>query len=140
MSSQPASQSSLGINMERAVLRALKGRGGNLVDKNFDPLLEQLTTKFQQMAQAGQDFQVSLAGIKSFRRQGRRFLALLEGLSGVSRVTQKSFRGKTLVVDLKCKCTSEVLQERIFAATQGVKDLASLDVQQVQGKRLGFRL
>ena len=111
-----------------------------MVRQTFDSLLEDLKTSFKKTAERGQTYVVQLDGVKSFRNQGRRFMGLLQKIVGVSSVKQKAFAGGKLVVDVACKCSSSELQDRIFTATEGDGALNSLDVEDVSGKRISFKL
>lgn len=140
LSSEPVQMRSFGINTERALQRALKGKGDNLIQKSFDKLLEDLKQGFQKMAEKGQGYAIRLKGVSSYKGQGREFLRILEQMQGVSGATQKAFSDGELVVELSCKCSSSELQDRIFQAAQAVEPLKSLDVDSVSGKSLSFKL
>jgi hypothetical protein len=139
-SSTPIKKKEFGTGFERAMVRAFTGRGKNLMVIVFDPLLEDAKASFKKTAESGQAYLVKLSGVKSFRREGRQFLQLLGGLSGVSSVMQKSFAGGALVVDVLCKCSAEELQQRIFERAEREKALSELDVESVSGKQLSFKL
>jgi len=142
-SSTPVTAKSFGNSLERAVHRALKGRSKNrqnVVQQTFDSILGDLKNSFQKTADEGRSYSVSVLGVKSLRRQGRRFLKILKGISGVSAVTQKSFRKGRLKVGLSCKCSPTELQDRIFDATEDTKGLDSLDLDTVKGSTLSFKL
>ena len=140
MSTKPVQMTSIGTDMERAVHRAFQGRGENLVKQTFDQLLEDMKDSFKKTADRGQAYEVKLEGIKSFKKEGKGFLKLLEGLTGVSTVKQKTFAGGALVVDLACKCTADELQNRIFSAAEKAAGLSSIDIKDVSGKKLAFKL
>lgn len=129
-----------GTTYERAVFRELKGRGRNIVVKNFDSLFADLKTSFRKMAAEGRGFEVRLDKVKSFRRQGQAFLGALGGLSGVAGVRQKSFAAGSLVIELRCTCSATELQERIFKVTDALAGFDGLDISNVSGDRLTFRL
>jgi hypothetical protein len=139
-SAKPVQMSSVGINVEKALFRAFKGRGDNLVKQTFTALLEDLKGSFKKTAEQGQQYVIVLKGVKSFRKQGQKFLDVLGAIDGVSNVKQKSFAGDSLLVDLNCKCSSKELQDRIFGASGGQTDLDSLDVESASGKELSFKL
>jgi hypothetical protein len=126
--------------VERAVHRAFQGRGENLVKRTFDSLLEDLKDSFRKTADRGQAYEVKLEGIKSFKKEGKTFLKVLEGISGVSTVKQKTFAGGALVADVLCKCNAEELQGRIFTAAEKADGLSSIDIKDVSGKKLAFKL
>lgn len=139
-SSKPIQTSSIGINQERAVHRAFRGRGKNLVKQTFDDLLTDLKASFEKTARQGQQYVVAVTNLRSFRSQGRSFLKLLTALEGVGQVQQKSFFKGRLTVNVNCTCSSVELQNRIFQATENDATFDKLDVAGVSGKRLTFRL
>lgn len=139
-SSKPVQMASMGLNTERAVYRAVQGRGANVVKQVFDDLLADLKTSFGKTAQQGQSYVVQLVNVKSFRAQGRIFLDVLQGVTGVSSVKQKSFSDGVLTIDVACKCTASELQNHIFNAVDGKNGLSTLDVDGVSGARLSFKL
>ncbi len=139
-SSKPVQMRSVGMTMERAVQRALGGRGENLIKQIFGNLLEDLKVSFRKSADQGQSFMVMLRGVKSFRKQGKGFLDVLGGVEGVSEVRQKAFGDGLLSVDVRCKCNAAELQERIFARTGSEAVFSTLDIESVSGKQLSFKL
>lgn len=139
MSTKPVQTKSMGSDIERAMHRAFKGKGDNVVKKVFTELLRDLKENFKKAAEQGQSYVVELKGIASFRKQGQGFLELLKGLSGVNGVKQKSFNNGELVVDVAFKGSPAELQERIFAAAEA-NGLSELDIEGVSGKRLTFAL
>ncbi|MBI3179864.1 MAG: flagellar assembly protein T N-terminal domain-containing protein [Deltaproteobacteria bacterium] len=140
LSSKPVQMPSIGIDVPRAVHRAFKGRGENVVKQTFDQLLTDLTASFRKTATGGQTYVVELRGVKSFRKQGQRFMELLGKLADVSTVQQKSFAEGTLTLDLQCKCSSDELQQRIFKAVGSAREFPTLDVHGVSGKQISFKL
>jgi hypothetical protein len=139
-STKPVQMSSIGINVEKALHRAFKGRGQNIVKQTFDALLEDLKTSFKKTAEQGQGYVIALKGVKSFRKQGQSFMDMVGKVDGVQSVKQKSFAGDVLTIDVSCKCTSQELQNRIFQASDSASDLNGLDVENVSGKELSFKL
>lgn len=139
-SSKPVPMSSIGINLERAVHRAFRGRGANLVKQTFDDMIADIKTSFRKTAEMGQSYVVALTGVTSFRKQARAFLASLNDIAGISSAKQKSFDDGRLVVDVVCKCSPNELQDRVFEAIEGHGSLGALDIQGVSGKRLTFKL
>jgi len=140
LSTKPVQMVSLGTTQERAVQRALQGRGKNLIEQTFEQMLEDLKTSFQKTADQGQSYVVQLSGIKSFKTQGKTFLGLLGAIKGVASAQQKSFASGTLIVDLLCKCSAAELQERIFSAAGKDSGLSTIDIEAVSGKNLAFKL
>lgn len=141
-SSKPDQMSSMGINLEKAVHRALKGRGNNLVTRTFDPLFDDLKDSCRKAAEQGNKYMVVLAGVTNFRKQGRTFVKLVEGVNGVSDV-ESNFNDGTLSIELSCKCAVDELQDRIFSAVDASEDKATfgtLDVDGIQGKKLKLKL
>lgn len=139
-SSKPVQMRSIGTTHERAVQRALGGRGENLIKQIFGDLLEDLKASFRKSADQGQSFVVELRGVKSFRKQGKSFLDLVTAVQGVSEARQKAFDAGTLVIDVRCKCSAGELQERIFSRTGGDAGFSTLDIESVSGKQLSFKL
>ena len=140
ISSQANQLVTFGTSEERALHRALRGRGKNLVKQNFDTVFEDFKKHLLQKARQGQQFIVELQGMKSFRKEGRSFMSLLESLPDVSQVAQKSLKKKKLVVSLSCRCTLDSLQEAVLAGVEGLADLKDLDLQEVSGIHLKFAL
>lgn len=138
LSAKPAQVSSIGTNMERAVHRALQGRGSNLVKKTFDQLLSDLTASFKKMAKQGQTYALTVNNVTSFRKQGKGFVKILKQLDGVTKVKQKSFRSGTLRVEVTCQCSANELQDRIFEHTEDMDKFATLDIQGITGRNLVF--
>ena len=138
-SAEPAQMSSMGLNIEKAVYRALKGRGQNLITRVWEPLFDNLKDSFRKSASMGSAFVVVLKNVKSFRKEGRAFIDLLGSLPDVSGV-QHSFRDGRVRVELSCKCSSQDLQDRIFNAVEGQSTFGTLDVDGVSGKQLAFKL
>lgn len=140
LSAKPWQMASVGTNVERAVHRALKGRGNNLVDQVFGGLLDDLKTSFQKTAREGQSFVVRLQGVRSFRKEGKGFMDLLGKVAGVAGVKQRSFASGTLEIDVACRCSADELQTRIFSAAEGDGSLDGIDMLGVSGKQLSFKL
>ena len=141
-SSKPVQMKSMGMSEERAVHRAFKGSGNNLVDQVFGSLLEDLKTSFKKAAEQGQQYMVVLSGVTSYRKQGQRFLEVLRGVNGVSGVTERTFDSSQghMDVDVMCKCSTAELQQRIFSASEHADVLKNLDLAGASGKRLSFKL
>jgi len=139
-STKPVQMSSMGQNLERAVFRAFSGQGNNLVKQVFDDLLNDLKTSFEKTANQGQNYMVQLQGVKSFRKEGQTFLNVLRDLEGVSAVRQKSFQDGLLVLEVEFKGNPQQLQQKIFSASEQKEELTSLDIQNVSGKKLSFKL
>jgi hypothetical protein len=140
VSTKPVQMVSVGTSEERAVHRALQGRGNNVVKQTFDDLLEDLKESFKKTASQGQSYVVQLKGVTSFRKQGQGFLEALKRVTGVSDVKQKSFGEGLLVIDVAFKGTPAELQERIFSLADSSEGLSTLDIEGVSGKQLSFRL
>lgn len=137
-SATPIKTTSIGIDVDRAVQRAFVGKGNNIVDKTLDELVPGLKSALERQANAGQRFVVQVRNIKSFRTQAGPFVQGLQGTSGVTNATQRSFDNGLLVVDVACTCTASDLQARIFELAKG--DLGSLDLKKVSGAQLEFAL
>lgn len=138
-SSKPEQMSSMGINIEKAMNRALRGRGRNLVKRVWDPLFEDLKMSFKETAAQGSKFVIQLKNVENFRKQGRKFVGMLRGLPSVSGVEHTFSSGK-LSVELSCKCTPQELQDRIFDAIDTISIFENLDIDDISGKRLSFKL
>ena len=139
-SAKPVQMTSVGTNLERAVARALQGRGNNVVKQIFDTLLVDLKESFQRRASDGQRYVVALSGIKSFRSEGQGFLDALKAMKGVSSVAQQSFEKGQLILDVAFKGSSHELQQAIFTATTKNASFKSLDIESVSGQQLRFKL
>ncbi len=140
-SSKPDQMSSMGINLERAVVRALKGRGQNLVTRTFDPLFEDLKVSCQKAAEQGRRFVVVIDKVKSFRKQANPFVELVKGMDGIAGV-EHTFQDGKLSIDLSCDCTASELQDRIFGAVDasGNAAFSDIDLAGVTGNKLRFKL
>jgi len=139
-SSKPVQMNSVGTTRERAVQRAVRGRGDNLVNQIFGDLLEDLKASFHKSADMGQAYVVELRGVRSFRKQGKLFLDLVGAVQGVSEARQKRFGDGKLTIDVRCKCSAAELQERIFAGSGKAPSFSTLDIESVSGKQLSFKL
>ena len=139
-STKPLQMTSLGTTEERALHRALQGRGNNVVKQTFDQLLDDLKESFKKAATQGQSYVVNLKGVTSFRKQGQPFMDVLKAVSGVSTVTQKSFGDGLLILDVSFKGTPNELQQRIFSVTERADGFSTLDIEGVSGKQLSFKL
>jgi hypothetical protein len=139
-STKPVLMASVGSNEERALHRALQGRGNNAINQTFDQLLDDLKTSFKKTAEQGQSYVVSLKGVTSFRKQGQPFLDAIKGIAGVSAVKQQSFTGQTLVLDVTFKGASNELQQKIFSALEKAAGFGALDVDGISGKQLSLKL
>lgn len=139
VSVQPVSMSEMGINLEKAVSRALTGRGKNLVNRTFDPLFVDLKTAFRKAASAGSTFQVVLSNVRNYRQQGRKFVGIIEAFASASNVQHK-FNDGVLQVNLSCKCSTDELQDHIFKAIETEKAFQNLDVSGVAGRQISLKL
>ena len=139
-SATPIKVTSFGIDVERAVQRALIGRGNNIVQKTLDELVPGLKAALQKTADNGKRYVVQVTGITSYRNQGAALVSALQSSDGVTNVTQRSFDGGLLVVDVACACTSSDLQSRIFSIAGQNSALGALDVSRVVGSQLDFHL
>ncbi len=140
LSSKPVQMVSMGTSEERAVHRAFQGKGQNVVKQTFDDLLESLKAGFKKAADQGQAYVVALRGVTSFRKQGQGFLEALKKIGGVSDVRQKSFADGQLIIDVAFKGSTTELQERIFKITEKQDGFGTLDVVNISGKQLSFKL
>ncbi len=140
IASKPVTQTSIGLNLDRALGRVFKGRGKNLVKRTVDALIDDLKRSFRRTANQGAAFVVSLSGVKSFRRQAKRFMTIVGKLQGVSTVGQQAYADGELALKVACKCTAAELQDRIFSAVETTPALATLDIVEAAGKRLSFSL
>lgn len=139
VSAQPHTMSSMGINLERAVYRALEGRGKNLITRVWDPLFEDLKTAYRNMADQGSTYVVLLKNVSNFRTQGRKFVGLLRSHPQIKGLEHKYDQG-LLSVEFSCKCSSEDLQNHLFEAAEGEADLKTLDLDGISGSSISFRL
>ena len=139
-STKPVLMSSIGTNEERALHRALQGRGNNAINQTFDQLLEDLKAGFRKTAAQGQTYIVHLKGVASFRKQGQPFVDALKTVGGVADVKQQSFDGGVLVLDVAFKGSLNDLQEKIFSAVGKTSGFGSLDVEGISGKQLSLKL
>ncbi len=139
-SAKPVLMASFGTTLERAVHRALQGRGQNAIKQTLDQLLEDLRKSFEKAASSGQSYVVSLHGIKSFRKQGQAFLDGLAKIKGVAKVHQRSFVKGSLMVDLDFTGSLGELEREIFATMTKHKAFADLDLDGTSGKQLDLRL
>lgn len=143
ISVKPLQAKEAGTDLGRAMHRALQGSRGkkiNIIESTTEQVLIDARRAFKKAADRGQAYVIKLSGIKSFRKQGRGFLKVLEGIDGVSKVKQKSFKGGTLVVDVLCKCSSDDLQSGVFGAADSSASFSTLDIDGVSGKELTFKL
>lgn len=139
-SSKPVHMPSMGTDQERALMRALKGRGNSVIKQTFDQLLEDLKRSLMKTAEQGQSYMVSLKGVTSFRKLGAPFLDAVKTLSGVSSAKQQSFEGGVLTVDVAFKGSANELQQLIFSALEKADGFGNLDIEGVSGKQLAFKL
>lgn len=138
--SKPVQMTSIGTNEERALHRALQGRGANVIKQTFDDLFASLKDSFKKAADQGQTYVIQLRGVTSFRKQGQAFLDVVKALSGISSVQQKSFSDGQLVLDVAFKGSANDLQQGIFGATSKAPNFETLDIENVSGKQLSFKL
>ncbi|MEE8410614.1 MAG: hypothetical protein V3T05_13510 [Myxococcota bacterium] len=151
ISPNPFNAVEMGMSLNSAVkrmTRGSKGRGYSWFERTFNQLIEDLREALRKMALernekgvAGlRSYVITLNGVKSFRKQGRRFMTILQAASGVSGVTQRSFADGTLVVDVSCDCSSVELQDAIFNAADSNALLKNLDAEASTDRQLSFKL
>jgi hypothetical protein len=139
-STKPVHMPSMGTDQERALMRALKGRGNNVIKQTFEQLLEDLKRSLMKTAEQGQSYMVSLKGVTSFRKLGAPFLEAVQALGGVSRAKQQSFESGVLTLDVAFKGSASELQQLIFSALEKTEGFKNLDIEGVSGKQLSFKL
>ena len=139
-STKPVHMPSMGTDEERALMRALKGRGNNVIKQTFDQLLEDLKRSLMKTAEEGQSYLVALKGVTSFRKLGAPFLDAVKGLNGVSSAKQQSFESGVLTLDVAFKGSASELQQLIFSALERADGFKNLDIDGVSGKQLTFKL
>jgi hypothetical protein len=139
-SAKPVQMGSVGMDEERALHRALQGRGNNIIKQTFEQLLEDLKDSFRKTAANGQTYVVNLKGVTSYRRFGQPFVERLKSLSGVSAVTQKSFAEGVLVLDVSYKGPLNELQQKIFSVMDKADGFGKLDVEGISGKQISLKL
>ncbi|MEO1481226.1 MAG: hypothetical protein AAFU77_03915 [Myxococcota bacterium] len=143
LSPAPVMSSELGANFERAkfrVYKGSKGKGFNVVEKVLGKILPDVRTRLKKIAEDGRSWMVELSGIKNFRSQGRAFVKVVDGVSGVSSTRETSFEGGKLRLEVECKCTVNELRDRIFDRAEQVEALTSLDLKATGSGRLAFGL
>ncbi len=143
LSPAPVQHKELGSDFPRAVHRVYRGsqgRGFNVVERMTDRFLPDVKARLERIATDGRVWMVELVGVKNFRRQGRPFLRVLEGLAGVTSAKQRSFAGGRLEVEVECKCSASELQERVFRAVEANAALQTLDLAESGAGRLAFQL
>lgn len=140
VSSQPARISSIGLNEERALHRALEGRGANIVSKVLDQLLVDLEATLVKSVARGRTYVVALRGITSFRDQGAPFLEMVGRVDGVSSAAQKSFDSGVLMIEVEFKGDPSDLQAAIFRESGKFSTISKLDVDRVSGSEIWFKL
>ncbi len=137
-STRPDQISSMGINLERAMRRAMRGRGRNFIERVFRPLLDDLHAGCGAAARGGNTLEVVLEGMSSYRRQGRPFEALLARLPGVGTV-EGQFNGDRLNIGLTCDCSAGDLVQTLLVGlvdTPPASGLRDLDVVSVGRNKL----
>ncbi len=139
-STKPVRMQSVGTSEDRALHRALQGRGQNVIKQTFDQLLDDLKSSFKKTAEQGQTYVVHLKGVTSFRRQGQGFIEALNGIAGISSVRQQSFDGGVLVLDVTFKGSLSDLQEKIFGALERAEAFKNLDVEGISGKQISLKM
>jgi hypothetical protein len=139
-STKPVHMTSVGTDEERALMRALKGRGNNVIKVTFDQLLEDLKKSLMTTAERGQSYVIMLRGVTSFRKIGQPFLEGIKTISGIGEVTQKSLDAGVLVVEVTFKGSAQELQQRIFGAMERRDGFKDLDVEGISGKQISLKL
>ena len=87
-------------------------------------------------------YTVRLTNVKSFRKEGRKFIKLLEGIDGATNVKRLSFGGGRLEVELYYPSDRQPsdLEGAIFDASEGERAFKKLDIKLTQGRQLNFTL
>ncbi|MEL6545056.1 MAG: hypothetical protein AAFQ82_10555 [Myxococcota bacterium] len=133
----------LGSDFPRAVhrvYRGSRGKGFNVVEKVMGRFLPDVKRKLEEIAKDGRSWMVELSGIRNFRTQGRPFLRLVAELPGVSKTRQTAFAKGRLEIEVRCVCTVDELQDRLFDASRSVGALQAMDLAGSSSGRLNFSL
>lgn len=98
LSTQPVSMTTIGINFDRAVARALSGAGENAIKKSVKTFFEQLLEELNRVPQASTRSMVSVIvhRIKSYKAQAKPLTAIVQQVKGVGDVKEVKFSGDVL--------------------------------------------
>lgn len=149
-----------GINVSSAALVASKKTTGNsppnCYDENtlrvktidfvapplVDNLISRITQSWDRETKNGIRYAVKLYNVKSYKKQGRKFISMLKKLPGAKQVKKLSFGGGRLEVEVFYDPKHDVsqLEEMILDGSESYKALDSLDVKFTRGRELNFQL
>lgn len=135
LSSQPVTMSSIGINFERAVARALTGTGENAIRKSLRPFFEQLLIEVENVASKGPGpaaagsppLAVVIRKVKSYRHQAKPLMEIISGIKGVTKLREVSFKGEELQLSLEFSGDSNALADAILAGTDHKRCCGTID-------------
>lgn len=134
LSSKPVTMTSIGTSYERAVARALAGKGNNAIRQTTHDFFEELLKELQKpqpaaaepppaapvpvaaqvMAPPASGFRLIIERVKSFKKLGRPLIELIGKAQGVKTVEQKNFAGDKLELNVEYTGDPSALEKFIF--------------------------
>ena len=110
--------------------------------KLIDNLVTRILESWDKETENGIRYSVKLYNVKSYRREGLKFIKLLEKMPDAQQVKKLSFGGGRLEVEVFYPMAHDVsaLEGAIIEAIDGEKAFKNLDVTYSRGRELNFKL
>jgi hypothetical protein len=115
-------------------------RAGRIAAEDIIP---QIAQNWSRRANEGIAYVVKLYGVKSYGKQGRRFINALKGFPGVTQCTRRMWDARMgrLEVDVAFKGgTADDLLDGIFELAEGIPGMENLDLEEQTGNNMNFRI
>ncbi len=108
----------------------------------IDNLLMRIVQSWDQETSKGIRYSVKLYNVKSYRKQGIKFIKVVRTVPKVMDVKKLSYGGGRLEIEIfyPVKYDVSALEEAILEALDGIKAFAKLDVTYSRGRELNFKL
>ncbi len=114
----------------------------HLAPKLVDNLVTRILESWERETQNGIRYSVKLYNVKSYRKQGRKFLKLVEKIAEVVGVKKLSYGGNRLEIEVFYPMAYDVshLEDAIMDAIDGTRMFRKLDVTFSRGRELNFKM
>ncbi|MBK8012036.1 MAG: hypothetical protein IPK13_11865 [Deltaproteobacteria bacterium] len=119
-------------------VRSVTHVGKNLIDS----LIRRIVESWDKELANGVRYSVKLYGAKSFKKEGTRFITMIQGVPGVKQVKKLSFGGQRLELEVFFGASSDVsvLEREILRVSEQEHLFKAMDVTYSRGRELNFKL
>ncbi len=137
LQSKAVSMTSIGINFERAIARALSGQGNNAIKAATSDFFAAL---LKELEREPASIVLRVEGVSSFKKQGQPLVELLKHLPKARQVSERGYEAGVLRLEVDFDGSRDELEAAIFAECERQLFCKSIDRASASATSLNLRL